>query len=256
MTTLELFATRLAEDRHLAVLVTTRPHVTVETGTIAIFSDLICPFTHVTIHRLFTARARLGLDDAIRFRHHAFPIELLNAAPGTRHGSDSEIPTLGALEPDAGWQIWQGPDYHYPSTVLLAFEAVQAATAQSLRIGEEYDRAIRHAFWADSRPIHMHHELIAIAAGIAEMNTDVLQNNLRLGTYRRDVFADLEVARTDAVSMSPHLFLADGTNVANPGITVHWQGGWASGFPVVDNDDPSVIDNLLQQAAAHAVAGR
>jgi predicted DsbA family dithiol-disulfide isomerase len=227
--------------------------VPVALGTIAIFSDLIDPFAHVTIHRLFTARARLGLDETIRFRHHAFPIELLNASPGTRHGSDSEIPVLGPLEPDAGWQIWQGPDYHYPSSVLLAFESVQAATAQSLGVGERYDRAIRHAFWASSRPIHMHHELLAIATTIEDLDVTRLDGDLRSGKHRADLFADLVVAQSDAVSLSPHIFLSDGTNFANPGIAVHWQGGWASGFPVIDRDDPSVIDSLLEQAATLAI---
>ena len=69
--------------------------VTVTPRSIAIFSDLICPFAHVAIHRLFEARARLDLDDVIRIDHRVFPIELLNSTPGTRHGSDSEIPVLG-----------------------------------------------------------------------------------------------------------------------------------------------------------------
>jgi predicted DsbA family dithiol-disulfide isomerase len=224
------------------------PHVA--PGTIAIFSDLICPFAHLTIHRLFVARTRLGLDDAIRLRHHAFPIELLNGAPGTRHGSDSEIPTLGALEPDAGWQLWQGPDYHYPNTVLLAFEAVQAATAQSMRVGENFDRAIRRAFWNESRPVQMHHEVVAIARTVADLDVSRLEADLRSGSYRATVFADLDMARTDAVLMSPHVFLADGSNVANPGIAVHWQGGWASGFPVVDSNEPMAIESILRQAAA------
>lgn len=228
---------------------TTTPFA-IEPRTIAIFSDLICPFTHVTMHRLFTARTRLGLDDTIRFRHHAFPIELLNAAPGTRHGSDSEIPTLGPLEPDARWQIWQGPDYHYPNTVLLAFEAVQAATAQSLRVGENYDRALRRAFWGESRPIQMHHELIGIAKTIEHLDIDTLEAALRHGTYRSAVFDDFDLARSDAIEMSPHLFLADGTNAANPGIDVHWQGPWASGFPVVDTNDPSAIEQLLRHASS------
>ena len=221
---------------------------TIEPSTIAIFSDLICPFTHVTLHRLFTTRTRLGLDDTIRFRHHAFPIELLNASPGTRHGSDSEIPALGPLAPDAGWQIWQGPDFHYPNSVLLAFEAVQAAAAQSLRIGEDYDRAIRQAFWSESRPIQMHHELIAIAKTIQDLDVDQLSASLRRGTYRSAVFDDFDLATTDAVVMSPHLFLTDGTNAANPGINVHWQGPWARGFPVVDADEPTAIEQLLRHA--------
>ena len=62
----------------------------------------------------------------------------------------------------------------------------------------------------------------------------------------RYVFTDADTAATDTVSMSPHLFLPDGTDHPNPGITVHWQGDWAKGFPVVDADDPDTISRLLQ----------
>jgi predicted DsbA family dithiol-disulfide isomerase len=221
------------------------PAVAVAPGTIAVFSDLVCPFAHVLVHRLFTARRRLGLDGAVRLDHHAFPLELLNRVPGTRIGSDSEIPALGRLEPDAGWQLWQGPDHHYPNTLLLAFEAVQAAKLQSLEASEELDRALRQAFWARSRPIQMHHEILAIADDSGAVDVDALDAALRAGTARAAVFADAELAATDTVTVSPHVFLADGSDVANPGITVHWQGDWAKGFPVVDHDDPTVVDDLL-----------
>ena len=95
---------------------------------------------------------------------------------------------------------------------------MQAATAQSPRIGEEYDRALRHAFGAQSRPIQTLHELIAIAATITGLDTAQLQADLRLGTHRD--------------------------------ITVHWQGGWASRFPVVDRDEAGTIDTLLRNAAS------
>ena len=70
------------------------------------------------------------------------------------------------------------------------------------------------------------------------------------GTHRADVMADYAVAQTDAVAGSPTYRLADGTTVTNPGIEVHWDGPWASGFPVVDADDPGVYDDLLTRAAA------
>ena len=219
-------------------------------GTIVLFSDLIDPFAHIAVHRLLTARARHGLDDHVVIDHHVFPIELLNSAPGTRHGSDSEIPVLGALEPDAGWQLWQGPDYHYPSTVLLASEAVQAAKAQGLAAGEQLDRALRRAFWRDSRPIHLHHEILAIAATVDLINLPQLDTDLRSGAFRSRIFDDLDLVRTGAVAMSPHLFLPDGTDMTNPGMTVHWQGDWAKGFPVIDKDDPSIYDLILDRAAA------
>jgi predicted DsbA family dithiol-disulfide isomerase len=217
--------------------------IVVEPGTIVLFSDLICPFAHVIINRIHTAREQHGIDVVID--HHAFPIELLNQTPGTRHGSDSEIPTIGALEPEAGWQLWQGPDYHYPNTVLLAFEAVQAAKQQSLDAGERLDRALRRAFWADSRPIQLHHEIIAIAADVPGLDNEQLEQDLRRGVGRSAIFDDLDIIRTGVVTMSPHLFLADGTNHTNPGIDVHWQGDWAKGFPVVDSDEPSAVAALL-----------
>lgn len=217
--------------------------IVVEPGTIVLFSDLICPFAHVIIHRIQSARERHGIDVVID--HHAFPIELLNQSPGTRHGSDSEIPSIGALEPDAGWQLWQGPDYHYPNTVLLAIEAIQAAKTQGLSAGEQLDRALRRAFWAESRPIQLHHEILAIAADIPDFDHERLEQDLRVGVGRSAIFDDLDIIRTGAVTMSPHMFLADGTNHANPGIDVHWQGDWAKGFPVVDNDDPDAIAKLL-----------
>jgi len=229
------------------------PTISVAPGSIMIFSDLTCPFAHVAIHRLFTVRERLGLTDSVRFDHHAFPIELLNSSPGTRHGSDSEIPVLGPLEPDAGWQLWQGPDYHYPGTVLLAFEAVQAVKAQSVEVSERYDRAVRHAFWAESRPIHTHHELLAIGHGVDRVDVALLDQALRSGSYRRAIFDDLETVQAGAVRMSPHLFLTDGTDITNPGLDVHWQGDWAKGFPVVDRDDPSVYEDLLLRTAAAAI---
>lgn len=232
---------------------TTAVHV--EPGTIAIFSDLACPFAHVLVHRLHVARERLGLDEQVRFDHHAFPIELLNRAPGTRLGSDSEIPVLGALEPDAGWQLWQGPDHHYPSTVLLAFEAVQAAKHQSLMASEQLDRALRRAFWQHSRPIHLHHEILDIATQAHGLDIDGLDHDLRHGTARHAVFRDATLAASPAVAMSPHVFLPDGSDYTNPGIGVHWQGEWARGFPVIDQDDPTVVNGFLEVAAMRSCGG-
>jgi len=227
----------------------TKTTVQVQPGTIAIYSDLICPFAHVAVHRLFTTRNRLGLEDEVRLDHHAFPLELLNGGPGTRHGSDSEIPTVGQLEPDAGWQLWQGPDYHYPNTVLLAFEAVQAAKQQGLRASEELDRALRRAFWAESATIQIFATILAVAEATDGVDETLLEADIVAGVGRHAVWSDYEAAQTDQIQMSPHLFLPDGTNMTNPGLELHWQGDWAKGFPVIDSDDPTVYERILMGAA-------
>jgi hypothetical protein len=48
----------------------------------------------------------------------------------------------------------------------------------------------------------------------------------------------------------PQLFFADGYDMHNPGIQLHWVGEAGTGFPVVDSDDPSVFGDLVRRAAA------
>ncbi len=98
-------------------------------GTVVVYSDIGCPWSHAAVWRLWDARARLGLDEAVRFDFRAFPLELINSRPTPKLTLDAEIPVAGALAPRAGWQIWQAPDWQYPSTMLPALEAVQAAKA-------------------------------------------------------------------------------------------------------------------------------
>jgi predicted DsbA family dithiol-disulfide isomerase len=153
--------------------------------------------------------------------------------------------------------VWTASDDLYPHTVLLAAEAVHAAKAQSLAAAEALDAALRRAFWRESRSI-AHRQVILDVAAQAAADLDAsggldvarLADALDAGRHRADVMADFAVARTDAIPGSPTLRLPDGTAVTNPGMTVHWAGPWAAGYPVVDADDPGVYAELLRRAAA------
>ena len=59
-------------------------------------------------------------------------------------------------------------------------------------------------------------------------------------------------AHRDDVQGSPHFFLADGTDVANPGIELHQEGEGGTEVPVVDDDEPGVYDGLVRHAAIAA----
>ena len=224
-------------------------------GTIVVYSDIHCSFAHLAVHRLHEARSRLGLDDLLAFDHRAFPLELFNERVNSLRGVASEVSVIGALEPDAGWQLWQGDDWTYPVTTLPAMEAVQAAKAQSWAASEQLDRGLRHAFWAQSRCVSMRHVILDVAAGCPDVDVTELAAALDRGTARAAVFTQFGQARNGRVTCSPHVFLADGTDAANPGVSVRWVNGrFGVGFPVVDADDPSVYEALLTRAAELAVA--
>lgn len=223
----------------------------VAVGTVQVWSDLLCPFAYVGLLRLRRARARLGLDGAVRLEHRTFPLELFNG-PHSRRGTDTEAVALGQIEPEAEFRVWTDADDRYPHTVLLAAEAVHAASAQSLAAGEELDLALRRAFWTHSRSISHRQVILDVAAELPAGVLDVTELAAALddGRHRSAVMSDFAVSQTDAVSGSPTFRLADGTTVSNPGIQVRWDGPWAAGFPVIEANDPTVYDDLLPRAVS------
>lgn len=221
----------------------------VSPGTIVVFADIACPWSHVAAHRLETTRARLGLVEDVRFDFRAFPLELFNSRGTPKRIVDAEIPVVGALEPAAGWTMWQRQDYDYPVTMLLALEAVQAAKEQGLRASESLDRALRVALFGEGRNISLFHEVAALAADCEEVDEGALVKALRDGRARRLLFEQKEEAMTANVEGSPHLFFSDGSDVHNPGIKKRWEGEPGEGFPVVIEDHPEIYEGLLERAA-------
>src|SRR5919108_60665 len=78
-------------------------------GTIQVWSDVGCPWSHAVVWRLWDARRRLGLERRVRFDHHAFPLELFNSEPTPRPKLEAEWPTVRDLAPRAGWEAWSAP---------------------------------------------------------------------------------------------------------------------------------------------------
>ncbi|MEV6980554.1 DsbA family protein [Sphaerisporangium sp. NPDC051017] len=223
---------------------------TPEPGRIIIFSDIWCSFAHIAIHRLHVTRERLGLTDAVQFDHRAFPLEMLNDAPSPRPGTDSEVGRMASHEPEAGWQLWQAKDWLYPSTTLPALEAVQAAKEQGWAASEQLDLALRKAFWAESRCISHRKVILDTAASTGVVDVAALNEALDDGRARHSLSEQTALAKSDRINCSPHLFLPDGTNHANPGIQVGWTGAYGIGWPVVHADDPAVYEDILKRSAA------
>lgn len=227
-------------------------------GVLQVWSDLLCPFAHVALHTLREARAALPADHPaakVRIEHHVFSLELFDG-PHPRRGTDTEAVGLGQIAPGAGFRVWGAADDLYPHTVLLAAEAVLAASAQSLPAGDALDAALRTAFWTDSRSISHRKVILDVAAETAARSPEAgldparLAEALDTGSHRANLMRDHVVAQTDTIAASPTFVLPDGTAVTNPGVTVHWEGPWASGFPVVDKHSPEEVAELLHRAVA------
>lgn len=222
--------------------------IDVAPGTVVIFADPGCPWAHLAVYRLHAARKVAGLEQAVSFDVRAFPLELFNKQPTPRRTLDAEIAVAGALDPDAGWSLWDKDPYTYPVTMIPAMEAVYAAKSQDLGSSDRLDRALRRAFFGEARCISMHHEILTAAQAVQGLDVRRLESDITSGSFRRMVFEDMKVAEESDVKGSPHLFFPDGSDLHNPGVKTWWHGSKTSGFPEVKEDDPSMYEELLKRA--------
>lgn len=223
--------------------------IDVDPGTIVVYSDIGCPWAHAAVYRLHEARQRLDLVEAVAFDMRPFPLELHNSQATPKLILDAEAPVVGTIAPQAGWRMWQAAIHDYAVTMLPPLEAVEAAKEQGLRASEDLDRALRVAFFRDSRNISMRHVIAEIASSCDEVDEDKLIDALDDGRARPAMMAHARRSLRDDIAGSPHVFLPDGSSVHNPGVELHWEGEHGKGFPVVDHDDPAVYDDLVRRGA-------
>ncbi|MFC8190641.1 DsbA family protein [Cellulomonas sp. NPDC057328] len=223
--------------------------IDVRPGTVVVYTDIVCAWSTLALHRFYAERERLGLTDEVRVDHRAFLLEDVNRFPIPKRYLDVELPVVGALAPDLGWTPWQQDPSTWPITSAPANEAVHAAKDQSLVAAEQLDMALRLAFFRDSRPISLQHEVLDVAGGCDAVDVDALRDALDEGRARGPMMRDYR-ARADDVQGSPHFFLQDGSDVHNPGVELHWVGEAGAGFPVVDAYEPEAFADLVRRAAA------
>lgn len=224
--------------------------IQVDPATIVVYADLGCPWAHLTVHRLHRARGEVGMTGKVLFDVRPFPLEIFNEQPTPKLVLDAETVAVGAVDPSAGWQLWQGPAHYYPVTTLPPMEAVEAAKEQGLQASERLDRALRVAFFGQSRSISLRHVVLEVAAACDGVDESKLVDALDDGRARPLLMEHARIAGTDEVKGSPHVFLPDGTNEHNPGIEMHWEGDPGKGFPVIDSFREEIYTELLERAAA------
>ncbi len=225
------------------------PHVEIGSGTIVVWSDVSCPWAALAVHRLHAAREQLGLEEEVHFDHRAFPLELVNGKPAARQHLQAEIAEIAPHEPGLGWRADEHDDA-WPGSVLVALAAVQAAKANEvggIRASESLDRALRDAFFRDGCTLSTVDEVVAVAEGCDHVDAGALQVALERGEGEDAVRRDAETYEDHGVKGSPHLFLPDGGDVHNPGVTLEQDD---DGSPRIAADDPEVYDDLLRRALA------
>jgi predicted DsbA family dithiol-disulfide isomerase len=223
--------------------------IEVKPNTLVLYGDIGCPWSHLAVFRLHRARSAADLEDVLAFDVRSFPLELFNDRPTPKHILDAEIPVAGGLDPEAGWSLWADHVSNWPVTMLPPMEAVYAAKEQDLRLSDVLDRALRVAFFRDSRCVSMHHEVVSVASQIDGLDANEIDKALVSGRFRHKIFDGMQIAKDNDVQGSPQVFLPDGSDSHNPGVEMHWEKPEEGiGFPVVDRDDPSVYDRLVRRA--------
>lgn len=187
-----------------------------QAGVITVWSDISCPWATLALHTLHQEAADRGAR--LTIDHRTFPLELLNRQPGSRPKHDEEVATITAVRTDLEWSPWEADDWTFPVTTLPALAAVQAAKQQGLEVADALDTALRRAFFVDQRCISLIPVIEDIARDCAEVDADTLLEALSSGAGQAAVFADFEIAGSDQIQGSPHIWTSDGPFAANPGV--------------------------------------
>jgi predicted DsbA family dithiol-disulfide isomerase len=165
---------------------------------IEVFADIVCPFTHVGLHRLVEARAARGDTSTLRVR--AWPLEWVNGHPVERDLAALEIEALrSSVAPDLfkGFGVAQ-----WPRSSLPAFGLAAAAYAVDDATGAQVSVAVRTALFEDGLDISDPDVIGAVGHtyGVHPMDP---------AATRAAVENDWELGKARGAKGSPHFFVGD-----------------------------------------------
>lgn len=180
-------------------------------GTVEVFADVLCPFTHVGLRTLLDRRSRHGLTEP-RLRIRAWPLELINGKPLDPHHIDAEVSALRAsVRPDlfAGFSVGA-----FPSTSMPAFALTAAAdlTGDPVLI-EEVGLALRNAVFEEGLDLGRPEIVNPIAErfDLTPLDAEATSAAVR---------ADWDEGRARGVIGSPHFFTDDGGSWFCPALAI------------------------------------
>ncbi|NMI01001.1 dithiol-disulfide isomerase [Pseudonocardia sp. K10HN5] len=217
--------------------------------TVTVWSDIGCPWATLALAILRRRADQRG--QALLIDHRAFPLELFNRRPTPKPIVDAEVVAIAGCRPELGWKPWTAPDHTYAVTTLPAMEAVQACKDPEiggLRGSDEFDSALRKAFYVDGRCISVHAVILDVAQRCEHVDADRLESALAQGIGRRDVFDQWRIAQRPEIEGSPQIFTAYGA-FHNPGAAYHWTAAPPAGFPRLESYTLDWAEGLLEVMA-------
>lgn len=180
-------------------------------GTVEVFAEMLCPFTHVGLRTLLDRRNSQGRTEP-RLRIRAWPLELINGSPLDPHHVGAEISALRAsVRPDlfAGFSVDA-----FPTTSMAAYSLTAAADRTGdPAVIEEVGLALRNALFEEGLDIGRPEIVDAIAERFGLERLDA-------GATAAAVQADWDAGRARGVVGSPHFFTDDGGNWFCPSLAI------------------------------------
>lgn len=162
-------------------------------SSVLVFADIVCPFTHVGLNRLFSERDRRSALD-VRIEVRAWPLEIVN---GEMLSSSSVVPKIEGLRETVAPDLFAGFDPEvWPSTSLPALELTSLAYAKDLGTGERVSLALRHMLFEEGVDVSDDGVLANIAA----------EHGIARPSYPTRALAEFEEGRQRGVKGSPHFF--------------------------------------------------
>jgi predicted DsbA family dithiol-disulfide isomerase len=184
--------------------------------TIALYSDVHCPYAYVTAYRLRQLRAEYRGRVVISYKSLA--LEYINRRSTPKPILDNETPILMLEEPEISYQPWHAPLSEWPVTMWPAFEAIKCAERQGSDAAAELDWAIRIAFFAESQCISMRHVLLALAEK-AGLDMTRFAEDFDSGVTKRQVLHEAQEGwERLRVEGSPTFVLPSGAQVSYPAL--------------------------------------
>ena len=183
---------------------------------IALYSDVHCPYAYLTIYRL--RQLRDEYRGRITIAYKSLALEYVNKRPTPKPILDNETPILMLEEPDIPYQPWHAPLSEWPVTMWPAFEAIKCAERQGADYAAELDWAIRSAFFAESQCISMRHVLFTLAEK-AGLEMDRFAEDFDSGVTKRQVLQEAQEGwERLKVEGSPTFVLPSGQQVSSPAL--------------------------------------